>query len=147
VQEASVNDFLGTVKPAFAFLAQERGYELLDEDVADSFDNGLLIYQSATLRIAVTRDRGQVLCSVRARGDYRDIDEQIVRLLIDGARHFPRVAPPADFRPAAVAGFLREHLIAIEQLFAAPALVETLRTAAMLQSERAELLFGRDREA
>jgi hypothetical protein len=135
------------VKPAFAFLTQQRGYVLLEENVADSFDNGLLIYQSATLRIAVTRDRGQVLCSVRARGDYRDIDEQILRLLLDGARHFPRVAPPPDFRAAAVAEFLREHLTAIEHLFTAPILVETLRTAAMLQGERVELLFGRDREA
>jgi hypothetical protein len=137
-----MNDFLATVKPAFAFLAQERGYELLDEDVADSFDNGLLIYQSATLRIAVTRDRGQVLCSVRARGDYRDIDEQILRLLLDGAHHFPRVARPADFRPAAVASFLYEHLTEIEQRFRPPALAETLRTAEVLKGERAELLLG-----
>jgi hypothetical protein len=142
-----MNDFLVTVKPAFAFLVQDRGYELLDEDVTDSFDNGLLIYQSATLRIGVTRDRCQVLCNVRARGDYRDIDEEILRLLLDGARHYPREAPRADFRPAAVAGFLREHLTAIEHLFSPTALAETLRTAKVLQGERAELLFGWGREA
>ena len=142
-----MNDFLATVKPTFAFLTQQADYELLHEEVADSFDNGMLIYQSAALRIAVIRDRGEVRCDARARGDYRDIDDEILRLLVDGARHYPRAASAADFRAATVAGFLRERLADIEQLFAPQALAATHVMADQLRHERGETLFGRKRKA
>ena len=83
-----------------------------------------------------------MLCRVRARGDHRDIDDEILGLLLDGALHYQRAAAPPDFSPAAVARFLREHLTEIEERFTPPALTDALRTAEKLQGERAEQLFG-----
>lgn len=138
-----MNDFLATVKPPFEFLTQEHGYALVYEGVSDSFDNGQLIYESPRLRIQVTRDRSQVFVSVRARGDYRDYDEDILRLLLAGAAHYQSPIEEARFTVASRATFLRENLSAIERLFEPSHLKDTCLRGRSLKNERFRALFGK----
>ena len=137
------NDFLTTVKPAFDFLSQGPGYRLAHEEVSSSFDNGSLIYESSGLRIHVTRDRGQVSFDVRARSGFRDYDEEILRLLLAGSRHYARPSSTPDFDVATSATFLRDRLTEIEHLFEPSLVDETTRKGEVLKNERAEVLFGK----
>ena len=137
------NDFLTTVRPAFAFLSQGRGYHVVHEEVSSSFDNGSLIYESSGLRIHVTRDRGQVSFDVRASGGFRDYDEEILRLLLAGSKHYARPGSPPDFAVATSATFLRERLSEIEHLFEPSLVEETSRKGEGLKNERADVLFGK----
>src|SRR6267378_103518 len=111
-----VTDFANSVKPGFSFLTQEHDYALVHESSA--FDDGALIYESPRLRIRVTRERGQTSFAVRARGDYRDYDAEILAHLLDGATEYSMQNRAPAFTTDAAAGFLRAHLAKIEELFA-----------------------------
>ncbi len=137
------NDFLTTVKPAFDFLSQGRGYHLAHEEVSSSFDNGSLIYESSGLRIHVTRDRGQVSFDVRAKGGFRDYDEEILRLLLAGSKHYARPSSTPDFAVGTLATFLRDRLSEIEHLFEPSLVQETSLNGEALKNERADVLFGK----
>jgi hypothetical protein len=93
-----VNDFATKVRPAFDFLSDVNGYRLAHEGISSSFDNGVLIYESDHLRVAVVRDRGQVSFTVRGRSDYRDVDEEIVRCLLANAKHYSKAEDVPDSR-------------------------------------------------
>ena len=140
------NDFLDTVKPAFAFLTAEQGYALVPEAAVSAFDNGSLIYESPRLRVQVVRDRGQVSFDVRARGDYRDYDAEILALLLADAREYVRSSGAPEFTAAAAAGFLRAHLVEVERLFSPSLVVETTRRGDALKTDRGEKLFGPNRD-
>jgi hypothetical protein len=137
-----VNNFATKVRPAFDFLSAVNGYRLAHEEISSSFDNGVLIYESDHLRVAVVRDRGQVSFTVRGRGDYRDVDEEILRCLLADAKHYSKTEAVPDFTVASSAGFLRTNLPAIERLFTAASLEGTIHRAQALQAERADTLFG-----
>jgi hypothetical protein len=134
------NDFATAVKPHFEFLSQEHGYALVYEQTAG------LIYESPKLRIRVTREREQTSFDVRARGDYRDYDAEIVALLLNGATEYSRSAAPPDFTPAGSAAFLRARLTEIEELFTPTRAAETMRRGEQLKNDRGERLFGAGRQ-
>src|SRR5215510_2573689 len=137
------NDFLTAVKPAFGFLISERGYALVHEVVSASFDNGSLIYESPRLHITVVRDRGQISAVVRARGDHRDYDQDILRLLLANAVQYANPEDHSRFSAAGEAAFLQKHLSDIEVLFAPTRLEDTCRIGNALMSQRADVLFGK----
>lgn len=140
-----MNDFCRSVTPAFAFLVSQCGYHLLSEDVSPSFDNGQLVYASPAVRIVVTRDRGQVFFSASARGDPRDVDDEILALLIEGVKAYPTESAPRDFSADGSASILHRHLASIEQLLSPSRLAATLRNAGALKGQRAHVLFGATR--
>ena len=135
-----VNDFATAVKPRFAFLTESHGYNLVYEQSAP------LIYESPKLRIDVTRDREQTSFSVRARGDYRDYDPDILALLLEGATEYTRSSRAPDFTPGAAAGFLLSHLTEIEKLFAPERVAETMQRGDHLKNDRGEKLFSAGRK-
>ena len=137
-----MNDFTVKVKAAFDFLASDGGYRLTHDHVSSSFDNGALIYESEYLRVQVVRDRGQVTFTVRAKGDYHDIDEEILALLLVNASRYTRPETVPDFEAASSARFLRTNLPAIERLFRPDEFEETVRRAEALKTQRADVLFG-----
>ena len=142
----SGNHFLEEVKPAFTFLAEDRGFELVYEEVADSFDNGQLIYENPRIRILVVRDRGDVWYTVRARRDHREFSDGYVRLLLTGADEW-RTTAAQRLEKDGGARFLSENLDAIEALFAPERLEETCRRGKRLQDSYVEKAWGLKRKA
>jgi hypothetical protein len=131
------NNFLRVVKPHFTFLG-EHGYQLVEEGIADHFDNGWLVYGSAVLRVEVNRDRGFVSFAIRPMKGFGECDDELLTHLVAGT-DYARNDHVRD--TAAIAGFLKEHLAEIERLFA-PAVVEnTLQRVKTLGNQRVALLF------
>jgi len=134
------NDFGTAVKPHFEFLTETCGYTLVYEQTAG------LIFESPKLRIDVTREREQTSFTVRARGDYRDYDPDILALLLQGATEYSRSGRAPDFTPAGAAGFLQSHLAEIEELFAPGRATETMARGDHLKNDRGEKIFGAGRK-
>ncbi len=80
---------------------------------------------------------------VRAKGGFRDYDEEILRLLLAGSKHYARPSSTPDFAVGTLATFLRDRLSEIEHLFEPSLVQETSLNGEALKNERADVLFGK----
>jgi hypothetical protein len=140
-----LNDFRASVKPHFDFLVHERHYRLVYDEVSDSFDNGIVIYESALLHISVVRDRGEVGFKVRPQHQPHEFDAQILRHLLESEYRFSSSRPMPFHSAPGQAAFLRESLRDIERLFAPALSHETIRRGEALKAERKAMIPKRPR--
>jgi hypothetical protein len=136
------NDFRRSVKPAFDFLVTEHGYRLVDFEVSDAFDNGLLIYVGQTFRVQVVRDRGFVSFTVCGLGDYHDFGLDTLRHLIHDVKEFQGPFEAVDVSVEMSARFLKENLAALERLFSPDRKEETIRRGDSLLDQWVEKKYG-----
>ena len=136
-------DFLTEARAAFSFLETARGFRLADDTRRDSFGDAIVDFESATLRVRVLRDRGQVFVDVSpADGPPAWFDLPLLVKYLgdpDAASHL--VA--SGQRDTQEAGdLLRAHYSEIEGLLGSSRSADVVRRLTSLRLARADRRFG-----
>jgi hypothetical protein len=130
--------FNAEVDEHFSFLKAE-GFELLESEESNSFDNGYAIFRSASLALHVVRDRSEWRFEVGALGGLR-FDYQLLAELFDGSAA-RQIAAEAVRNPAVLAEALEHQLSGIRAAFTPDRADETSRALRRLGELRARRLF------
>ena len=135
--------FERAVLTAFSFVSRSAAPRIIDSSYsAMSFGNADIGLEGDTLRIRVTRDRGQYLVDVSPLGVAEWFDQDAVLRLV-GAEESLASLSHSDLRSLELAaGAFHTHLAAIESLFRPPAWPESRIALKALQERRAHELFG-----
>ena len=128
---------------AFSFLSRSATPRIIDSSYsATSFGNADIGLEGDTLRVRVTRDRGQYLVDVSPLGVAEWFDQDVVLRLV-GVEESLASLSHSDLRSLELAAHaLRTHIAAIEERFRPKAWPESRLALKALQERRAHELFG-----
>lgn len=138
-----VVDFLTEVRTAFSFLESARGFRLADETRSDSFGDAIVDFESATLRVRVLRDRGQVFVDISpADGTPAWFDLPLLLSHL-GERDAAKVLIAGGQRDAQeAADLLRAHYSEVEAMLGSSRSGDVVRRLTELRLARADRRFG-----
>ena len=131
------------VLAAYSFLSRSAAPRIIGSSYsATSFGNADIGLEGDTLRIRVTRDRGQYLVDISPLGVAEWFDQDVVLRLV-GAKESLASLSHSDLRSLELAAVaFRTHLNAIEELFRPTAWPESRIALKALQERRGHELFG-----
>ena len=103
---------LDKLAPEFNYVIRDFGFVISKEEVSKSFGNAIVVLRSDLFDLCISRDRSQILASVRLSGPWRSLDNMLEFIL--GKDNVDFGGPPSEI-PLLAASF-RDNVSAISAL-------------------------------